>query len=351
MNVEGNFIKNTSRTKNRFSKDPPVNSLTILGYQYNKNRFPQMEFSLNSDDGFLVGAGFSRKTHGFRNEPYSTFQRFSGLYSLSRGSYKFIYNGEFNHVFRDYDILLNGIFGYPTVANFFGFGNTTRVPSSPDYGFYRTRYRNVELEALVRKRYFERFHVMLGPYFYHYWNKYADNNGKILGTPTDVGLDSTSVYSQKTYLGGKIAALFDNRNNDIFPTRGVLWYNEFIATKGLNNNSHDLMRLRTDMTVYASLSDPAKIVAVVGIGGGKIFNENYEFFQTMNIGVGNNLHGFRKNRYSGQSSAYGSVELRVKLFELKSYFLPGPIGLTGFYDIGRVWVKGEDSNIWHSAYG
>ena len=351
MNVEGNFIKNTSRTKNRFSKDPPVNSLSILGYQYNKNRFPQMEFGVNSDDGFLVGAGFSRKTHGFRNEPYSTFQQFSGLYSLSRGSYKFKYSGEFNHVFRDYDILLNGVFGYPTVANFFGLGNTTQVPSTPDYGYYRSRYRTIELQALVRKRYFERFHVMLGPYFFHYWNKYSDNSGKILGTPSDVGLDSTSIYSQKTYLGGKLAALFDNRNNDIFPTRGVLWYNEVIAAKGLNNNSRTFTKISSDMTIYASLSDPAQVVAVVGIGGGKIFNEDYEFFQAMTIGVGNNLHGFRKNRYSGQSSAYGSLELRVKLFELKSYFLPGPVGLTGFYDIGRVWVKGEDSRIWHSAYG
>ena len=71
----------------------------------------------------------------------------------------------------------------------------------------------------------------------------------------------------------------------------------------------------------------------------------------MSIGVGNNIHGFRKNRYLGQSSAYGSLELRMKLFELRSYLLPGPIGLTGFYDIGRVWYRGESSKIWHSAYG
>ena len=105
------------------------------------------------------------------------------------------------------------------------------------------------------------------------------------------------------------------------------------------------------MTVYASLGDPTPLVVVVGLGGGKIFNEDFEFFQAMNIGVGNNIHGFRKNRYTGQSSPYGSVELRLKLFEVKSYFLPGPFGLTGFYDIGRVWLRNEHSRIWHSAYG
>ena len=310
-----------------------------------------MEFGVNSDDGFLVGAGFSRKTHGFRNQPYSTFQNFSGLYSLSRRSFKFIYSGEFNHVVRDYDLLLNGDFGYPTVANFFGLGNTTQVPSTPDYDYYRSRYRTVELQALIRKRFYERLQIMGGPYFYHYWNKYIDNDTKILGKPSDVGLDSMEIYTPMAYLGGKVAVRFDNRNTNIFPTRGVLWHTEFIAAAGINDNSNTFTRLSSDMTIYASLRDPAQVVAVVGLGGGKIFNDDYAFYQAMTIGVGKNLHGFRKNRYSGQSSAYGSVELRVKLFELKSYFLPGPIGLTGFYDIGRVWVKGEDSNIWHSAYG
>jgi hypothetical protein len=27
------------------------------------------------------------------------------------------------------------------------------------------------------------------------------------------------------------------------------------------------------------------------------------------------------------------------------------VGLLSFYDIGRVWLKGEHSRKWHSAYG
>ena len=40
-----------------------------------------------------------------------------------------------------------------------------------------------------------------------------------------------------------------------------------------------------------------------------------------------------------------------KLFDVKSYLFPGPFGLTGFYDVGRVWLNGEDSRKWHSAFG
>ena len=351
MKVEGNYIKNTRRTRNYFSKDPPVNSYSLLGFKYNTNRFPQLEFGVNSDDGLLIGAGFSRKTHGFRNDPYATYQRLFGLYSLSRGSYKFIYEGEFNHVFRNYDVLLKGEVGYPAVHNFFGLGNTVILPEDPDYGYYRSRYRTAELQALFRRRYFERLHVMLGPYYFRYWNKFVDNSTRVLGKPSEVGLDSLDIYSDKSWLGGKLSIRFDNRNNDIFPTRGVIWNTDLISTAGLNKSSENFTKLASDMTVYASLSDPARVTAVVGLGGGKIFNKSFEYFQAMSLGVGNNLHGFRRNRYLGRSSAYASLELRVKLFEVKSYFLPGPIGLTGFYDIGRVWMVNENSKVWHGAYG
>ena len=70
------------------------------------------------------------------------------------------------------------------------------------------------------------------------------------------------------------------------------------------------------------------------------------------IAIGNNnLHGFRANRYLGKSTLYVSTELRYRLFNLKSYIIPGPVGLTGFYDLGRVWLDGEGSKRWHSAYG
>ena len=48
---------------------------------------------------------------------------------------------------------------------------------------------------------------------------------------------------------------------------------------------------------------------------------------------------------------YGSAELQIKLFDSKSYLLPGPVGLILFNDLGRVWLRGEHSREWHDAYG
>jgi hypothetical protein len=349
---EGNYIAPGSHGKNRFSLDPPVNAYSIIGFNYDQTKFPQLQFGFNSDDGLIFGAGFTRITHGFRSTPYATMQRFYGVYSLTRNSYRFNYQGEFNHITRNADLVLHADFRYPALNNFFGLGNNTNKDPKRKYYFYRARYQTLELEALLRHRYAEKFHVSFGPYFFYYYSKFRDNTDRILGHPSLLGLDSANIFSKKSYLGGKLLMTIDNRNNLIFPTRGVLWNNELVSTRGMNNGSKNYTRFTSDMTIYASLSDPAKLVAVVGLGGGRIYSKNYEYFQALTLGAGqSNIHGFRKNRFAGHGSLYGSMELRLRLGEIKSYFLPGPFGLTGFYDIGRVWYRGEQSRRWHNAFG
>ncbi|HYE54606.1 MAG TPA: BamA/TamA family outer membrane protein, partial [Chitinophagaceae bacterium] len=209
----------------------------------------------------------------------------------------------------------------------------------------------VEADALVKRRISPTLAVALGPTFYHYWYEPENNRGKILERPSIAGLDSMSVHTNKMYMGGKAAVLINNLNSELFPTRGVQWNTEYTFLSGLTGNSGALSRLSSDMTVYASLSEPAKLVAVIRVGGGHIFNKNFEYFQAMNLGQNNFLRGFRKNRFSGSSLAYGSLEMRWKLFQSQWHILPGDFGVVGFADAGRVWMRGQDSRRWHAAYG
>ena len=352
IKAEGNNIRHSGKkTKNRFSKDPPVNNNSYTGFKYNKSKFPQIKIGANAEEGLVAGVGFARTTYGFRNLPYATNQEFSALYSVSHAAYHLNYFGEFNHITRNTDLILKGELQSPSLNFFFGLGNNTKLTQPVSSGFYRARYRALELHAMLRKRYSDKFHFSIGPYFYQYQGKYQKNNDKVLGNPSLLGLDSADIFSKKTYLGAKAILLVDNRNNDFFPTRGVYWNTELVSAAGIGSGSNTITRLSSDMRVYASMSDPATVVAALSLGGGRIYSKNYEYFQALSIGADQNLHGFRKNRYMGQSSLYGSLELKVKLFEIKSYILPGPFGLTGFYDIGRVWMKNENSKKWHGAFG
>ncbi len=346
---DDNYIKNNSRTKNRFSINPPVNDNSITGFRYNQTDYPQLYFATNSDFGTVTGAGISKRTHGFRNLPFASDQRLAILYSFEK-AWQFYYKGEFNHVTRQLDVLLNANSQNPGLQNFFGLGNTTVIDKTKPYRFYMARYKTFEVEALFRRRIFDAFHLMVGPYYYQYSASYDKNTGKVLSTPNFAGLDSANTFSTKKYFGGKALIHIDNRNSEVFPTRGIHWDNEFLYVSGMSNGSHSLRKFTSDMTLYISQNDPAKIIAVVKLGAGKIYSKRFEYFQALPLG-NNNLLGFRQNRFLGHSTAYGSLELKMKLFDLNSYTLSGPVGITGFVDMGRVWLRGESSKKMHTAFG
>jgi len=347
------YLKDSSHAKKRFSNDPPVNDRSLLGFNYNTSKFPQFHFNYNSDDGTMIGAGFSRRTHGFRNLPYATDQKLSVVYAIDRGALRLQYRGEFNQITRNLDLVLKADFSSPTQQNFFGYGNNSQINSSFSRRYYQTLYQYFDAELLLRRRYFDKLYLMLGPYFYHYNASYQRNINNVLGKPQQIRLDSAAVYSKKSYAGFKITALLDNRNKEFFPTRGIHWKNEVVATTKLSGGEGKYVAFTSDISLYASLREPAKLVAVLKFGGGRIFSKNYEYFQAMSIGASNDLPGFRRNRYAGKSSMYGGLELRMQLFNVNSYILPGPFGLAAFYNAGRVWQPNDVTGAkkWHGAYG
>ena len=349
--TEKNAVTNSSKTKTDFSVDPTVNEYKPYGFNYNIYRYPQLNVAYNQEDNLLVGLSFSAKTYGFRKDPYSTFQKLSALYAPTHGAYQLSYQGIFNAAFLKKDIIFNADLVSPTLNNFFGLGNSTVFNKSKPLEYYRVRYKYFETELLLRKGF--KNHVVdisFGPVYYHYWNKFADNKNRILGS-SPFPIDSASVYSNKDYLGAKLKIDINYVNDELIPSRGITWYNEFSSMAGINSNSKGITKFTSDMTVYASLTEDRKFVTVLKFGGGKIFSKNFEFFQALDLGANNILRGFRKQRFSGSATLYASAEERIKLFKSQLYILPGDVGLIGLYDIGRVWIKNENSKKWHQSYG
>ncbi len=351
LSTEKNYGINLRRTNKEFSSDPAINLYKGSAFQYTRKRFPQIDIGFNPEDGLLLGAGFALRTFGFRKDPYATDQRLTSLFAPTKGAYRLKYVGTFNRVVFKNDLLIRAELVNPTINNFFGIGNETVFDKTKPLQFYRVRYRFFETDLLVRKRFNEIVQLSAGPSYFQYWSKYKDNSKRILGNPEVIGTDSASIYGVKVYLGAKAKFDINFVNNEIFPTRGITWFTEFSSMYGFKKGSHNLTKLTSDVTIYASLRDPGRVGAIFKLGGGHIFSKDYEYFQALNLGAHNFLRGYRKNRFSGSSVAYASTELRVKMFKSKSYVLPGDVGLMGFYDVGRVWQRGEISKIWHPAYG
>ncbi|HUS03720.1 MAG TPA: hypothetical protein VMY77_18400, partial [Chitinophagaceae bacterium] len=348
---EKNEINKSKSSSVYLSSDPFVNEYKPSGESYNIYRFPQFNLGYNPEDKLLIGFGASAKTFGFRKDPFSTYQKLSALYAPSHSAYQVKYQGIFNQVLFNNDILVNADLVSPTLNNFFGFGNSTVKDEQKPEEYYRVRYKYFSADLLLRNRLASFLDFSFGPTYYHYSSKFDDNKNRILANPLLIGSDSARIYSNKDYLGGKARLDINFVNNELVPTRGITWYNEFSALAGLSGKTKNLIKLTSDMTVYASFNEERKWVGIARFGIGKIFSKNFEYFQALSLGANNFIRGFRKERFSGSGLAYGSAELRVKLFKSQSYILPGDVGVIGFYDVGKVWMRYQTSKKWHQSFG
>jgi hypothetical protein len=93
-----------------------------------------------------------------------------------------------------------------------------------------------------------------------------------------------------------------------------------------------------------------KAVLGVRVGGRKLWG-TYPYFESASVGGSHSLRGFDTNRFRGDSAVFGNAELRFWLGRRKKPVLPIRWALFGFYDVGRVWLEGEESDTWHQGYG
>lgn len=343
----------TRREKLRLSSRPEVIAYNRNEFKYNK-LMPLVAGGFNLDDGLLLGLGLQYIGHGFRKDPFAVKHTLTGVHALATSAFSFKYAGEYTDAIGRADLLVNALARAPhNTMNFFGFGNETSFDkeiTDPAIRYYRSRFNVFSLDAALRANLAQNITATVGPSVTAVTLEAEDNAGRFL-TDYDLNkIDSATVFKNKFHAGLRAAFNIDTRDNDIIPTRGLLWNTSIQGNKGLNTFSHDYTQLRTDMSIYASFGLPANVVLVARFGGGATWGK-HEFFQALTLGGTANLRGYRNNRFAGRSMLYNNIELRAKLFDFTSYLLPGSVGLIAFNDVGRVWADGETSRQWHDGFG
>src|SRR5690606_30208166 len=152
--------------------------------------------------------------------------------------------------------------------------------------------------------------------------------------------DSSTLYKWKTYAGLATRLVIDNRNDVVYPTRGVNWVTTAQFNRGLNGYSSNFSQLKSDLSVYISSNAPPRTVVAVRFGAGFNFGK-YEFYQSQFLSGLDNLRGYRKYRFAGDKMFYNNIDIRIRLKNYQGYLFTGSYGILLFHDIGRVWVKGE----------
>lgn len=299
--------------------------------------------SYNPDDGVFIGAGYTYRRQGWNKDPYKWQQTIGGTYAASTGAFSLYYKGLFKQVFGQWDVDIAANYKAPTyVINFYGFGNETELLTKKKK-FYRIRATSFLLNPAI-SRTWQHNTFRAGPVFNTIKVQAAENK---FFTPDIPGIDS-SVLRAKNF-GGASAAYTLNTANDIkYPTRGINYYATASYLWNLKENKRSFANLETNFTFYFT---PVKRITLAHRSGVSTNIGEYEFYQANTLGGNENLRGYWRSRFTGRSSFYQNTDIRWKIADLKGYVLRGALGIYGFFDDGRVWVKDDESDLIHTGYG
>jgi hypothetical protein len=355
LNTEENQFTGKDNMRQKLSDDPGVNKYDRFYYKYDQN-IPFLSASYNPDDGLFLGASLRMIRQGFRKTPYKAMHLLAVNHALATNAYNFKWYSEFTGALgKKSDLLFDADIKAPNnTTNFFGYGNaTTFVKTNPGkFRYYRARYELGDVSLLIRKRLTSHFSMTLGP-TYEFYSLDPDKNFNryILQTASN-GVDSKTIFKDQSYAGGKLLLNIDFRNHKVIPTKGINWQTSLRVLNGLNDASKNLTQLNSDMSLYFSFRQKANFVIATRFGAAKNFGEGFEFYQAQYLGSTENLRGYRKYRFAGQSMAFNNTEIRFKIADFRTYLFPGSLGLFIFHDVGRVWAKNDFTvSKWHTGYG
>lgn len=349
-NHEHTFTGDSTRFATHFANDTATTAI------HNTDPYsvtmPLATATVNKDDGFLLGLGFKYTGQGgFRKFPYATTQQLMVTHSFTTQAFSVHYLGDWTKAIGNADLVVQALIKAPNnTMNFFGRGNGSVYDKSQDFAiYYRTRFDTYEASTSLRWRGTGHSSFSIGPSIYYYRLDAGDNIGRFINNVHAIGsYDSLTVNKQKLHAGVVMNFTNDGRDNKTFPTSGIYFDVKAVAYAGLNSDSRGFAQITPEVVMYRSLG--SRLVFAERIGGGVTIGQT-AFYQSLFLGGQGNLLGYRQNRFAGQDMLYNNLEARLKLGDVSSYVLPGQFGLSGFYDVGRVWNKNDQSAIWHQGVG
>ncbi len=345
----GNGYSSDGEAKNFFSSKDDINEYDRRNFEYNLVA-PNLYSGYNFDNGFFLGGGATFIKHGFRKKPYASYHRLLANWAFKTNGFNVLFNTEYIDLVKNLDFLYDISIFNPRITNFFGYGNETILDNSLDDSYYEIIYDEILINSFLAFGEKEKNQLKIGP---KYQNVQIKNiPGSISNTDDVKLLDENN--NTRHYVGLEINYLFRKVDNELFPNRG---YN--LGLKGVYNqevtgiNISNVI-LKGTISFYAPIT--RKLTYAFNSTGITVFND-FEFYHAAQLGgpqpLKDNslLRGYRRNRFTGRSSLAINQELRYKLFDFRTYVMPGSIGINAFYDLGRVWYDAENSNTWHNDFG
>lgn len=339
-------IFNTNTAKLRLSNDSDVHEFKYDWYRYNKDKLVPSVFYSN-EDRLYVGLGYSLKTYKWRKDSFATKQLFDLHYSISQNAISTTYTGAFPNFVGGWS--LNVFANYDAIrwTNFFGLGNDSKFIAA-DKNYFKMRSREWYISAGLQKQ-FGKSTFTFSPFFQSV-NVLNDSERFVSKIYAPV---RNNVFTTNNYAGIDFKYSYVLVDDSVVPTKGIT----FLADAALKNNFTEkdfyqnyMARAQAYLTLVSKFSLAVKAgIATVGADDEDILN-SAQYYEHAVIGGPENLLGYKRERFWGQTAYFNDNELRF-ITNLHTHIMNAKFGLIAFFDDGRVWLPNETSNTIHTSFG
>ncbi len=304
----------------------------------------------NPDDGLRIGLQNVYTVDGFNRNPHTRVHKIMAGYFFATQGYAIGYEGEFAGLFGNTNLMVKaGITGPTFAENFFGFGNET-ANNDDDLGFDFNRVRLSTYTAGLGL-------VYRGEY---------GSNLKLSGTVRGIEVENDSdrfissfassqndpnFFERQWYGDINLTYNYSAYDNNLNPTRGMIFEVNSGVISNLDSINDTFMYIKPKMGFYNALTRNRKWVLKTLAQAHINVGDDFEFYQSAQLGQNTGLRGYRTQRFSGESALATSADVRYSFDEFRTGFIPLQIGVFAGGDVGRVWVDGQRSERWHNDYG
>jgi hypothetical protein len=337
------------RTTKRLSDDYEMNT-----YDYKKARFSTTSTipggGFNPDDGVKLGIVSTFINYGFRQNPYTSKHTFKPNYFFATNGFELGYAAHFPKLLGKLDFNVDARYTSPNFAiNFFGFGNAASYDDENqdiDFDFNRVKFKIISVAPSIKKVGKFGSEIMLQANFEdieveNTLGRFIENNNQI----------NPNVFDDKRFASAKLSYGFENYDVVSLPTLGMGFALSAEFKSNINDTKHNFVTLESKFNFSHKIISSGNLVFETIFRGKLITNSNFDFYHGATLGGNEDLRAYRFQRFLGNKSFSQSTDLRYTIGKIKRGFVPMEYGVIAGFDYGRVWLTGEDSNIWHTSYG
>jgi hemolysin activation/secretion protein len=335
-----NYISAQKKDELHYTRDTSRYGYHYDTYTPDKSGLKPSIFYSN-DDKIYLSLGYMVRKNQWRKYPFAYEHSVAAHYSITQSAFSFHYKGIINQLIGKWNVALNATYDQMIWTNFYGLGNESKFETT-NLDYYRLRTREANAGAGIFRN--------LGKYHFVSFSAFYQNV-KINNDPERFLAKnynpSENVYNSKDFVGLQAEYNFSHTNDPVLPSKGFDFFATTAAVDNIKNRDSSFASISGSFNTYLPLSK--KFIFVIR-GGAATLAGHPEFYQYNWIGGSQRLRGYRRGRFYGKSAVNNNNELQW-VNNVRSSIFNGKAGLLAFYDVGRVWMPGEESNTWHSGYG